>query len=53
MPAQTRRIYTINPFIHFVYGNHDLMARGGSVCAERYFREGMLALPYRFHKFYG
>ena len=25
-------------FIHFVYDNHDLMARGGFISAERYSR---------------
>ena len=34
-------------------GLRDLVAHSGYVCAERYFREGMLALPYRFHKFNG
>ncbi len=29
------------------------MAQGGRGCAERYFREGMLALPYGFRKLGG
>ena len=47
-PPENRCSCTNNLFIHFVYSNHDLMARGGSVGAERYFREGMLALPYKW-----
>ena len=46
MPSQTHCPCTNNPFIHFVYGNHNLMARSGWNSAKQYFREGMLALPY-------
>ena len=47
-PKRVASEQPIHSSIQFIYGDHDLMARGGCVSAERYFREGMLALPYRW-----
>ena len=52
LPKRVASAKTIH-FIHFVYGNQNQMAHSGWNSAERYFREGMLALPYRLRKFYG
>ena len=53
MPSRTRCVCTINPFIHFIYGNHNLVARSGRVCAEQYRRADMQVRPYRLLKFDG
>ena len=53
MFALTRCACKNNPFIHFVYGNQNHVARGGSTSAKWHYREGMLALLYHFRKFNG
>ena len=52
-PPETQCARTNEIVHHSIYGNQNQVARGGCSSAERYFREGMLALPYRFHKFNG
>ena len=49
-PLKTRCPCTINPFIHFVYGNHDLVARGSSICEKRQLTFPNVGQRYIIHK---
>ncbi len=51
MPSLTRCVCTINTFIHFIFGNHNSMARGDYNDTKRYFRADMLVRPYNSMKY--
>ena len=47
-PPETQCARTNEIVHHPIHGNQNQVARGDWNSAERYFREGMLALPYRW-----